>query len=143
MAEATFTHEMSVPKQALFAAITNYDKYPEFVDGVTSVAVAEGDGVKKVTFHLNMFKSFSYTLEMREDYDAGKVEWTLLDSDLFKLNTGSWTIEETASGTRATYALELEFKVKVPGFILKKLVKGNLPSMMRGFEKQAMHYHEA
>ena len=39
--------------------------------------------------------------------------------------------------TEVKYAIEIEFNIPVPGFVLNQLVKGSIPSMIRSFEKQA------
>jgi hypothetical protein len=35
------------------------------------------------------------------------------------------------------YSIDIDFNFPVPGFIVSKLVKSGLPSMIRSFEKQA------
>lgn len=139
MAQAEHVEVLSVGRDALFAAITRYEDYPEFVDGVTKVEVErKAAGATRAKYHFSMFKDFTYTLDHSEDPASGRVQWTLVESDLFNKNVGSWQLEALGEKqTRVRYSLDVEFKVPVPGFILKKLVKGNLPSMIKGFEKRA------
>ncbi len=85
-----------------------------------------------------MMKDVSYTLDHKEDAASCTIEWTLVESDFFKMNNGRWTLKAVAPGkTEAHYALEVEFKIPVPGLILNRLVKGSLPSMIKNFEKRA------
>lgn len=139
MAQAEYQDTLSVPKDRLFEVITHYEDYPQFVEGCTRVEVErKGPGKARVTYHVSMMKEVTYTLDHEEDRDSGEVRWTLVESDFFSRNTGRWKLEAAGDGeTDALYELDVEFKIKVPGFILKKLVKGNLPSMVKGFEKRA------
>jgi ribosome-associated toxin RatA of RatAB toxin-antitoxin module len=83
-------------------------------------------------------KEVNYTLDHREDPSRNRVEWSLVDSDTFKKNSGFWELKEIAPGkTDVSYSLEVDFKIPIPGFILNRLVKGSLPSMIQSFEKRA------
>lgn len=139
MAQAELKQVLSVDVDKLFEVITRYEDYPQFVDGVNSIHVErKGPGHARVTYHVSMMKDFSYLLDLREDKNKGRIEWTLVESDLFKKNSGRWEIKSAGPGkTEAFYQLEVEFNIPVPGLILNRLVKGNLPSMMKSFEKWA------
>lgn len=140
MPNAEYEKNIPVEKNAFFEALTTYEDYPDFVDGVTSVEVKKlGKGKVRVTYHLSLIKEFVYTLEHEEDRSAGAIRWKLIGSDLFEKNEGSWELEEiNDSETHAKYNLDVEFKVPVPGFIIKRLVKGNLPNMFKNFENKAV-----
>ncbi len=140
MAKAEICEVLPVSKEALFAAITEYGNYPQFVEGCTHVQVEKmGPGKSKVTYRVSMMKEVNYTLDMSEDFQAGTVNWTLVSSDFFKKNNGAWKLKTVSEGkTEAHYSLEVEFNIPVPGFILNKLVKGGLPSMLKNFERQAL-----
>jgi ribosome-associated toxin RatA of RatAB toxin-antitoxin module len=140
MANAEHTDTLSVQKSKLFAAITKYEDYPQFVDGVSSVKVErQGPGKARATYNISiMGQNMTYTLDHVEDEAAGNVQWTLVDSNFFKKNTGGWKIVESSSAQcKVTYTLDVDFKISVPSFILNRLVKGSLPTMVKGFEKRA------
>ncbi len=139
MAQAEFHEVLSVDRDKLYAVISRYEDYPQFVEGVTKVEVQrKGPGQARVTYHVSMMKDIVYTLDHREDPAAGTVEWSLVDSDAFKKNTGRWELKAAGAGkTDVKYQLEVDFKIPVPGFILNRLVKGSLPSMVASFEKRA------
>lgn len=85
-----------------------------------------------------MSQDVVYTLDHVEKPDTGRVEWTLVDSNYFKKNTGWWQLDAAGPDqTKVDYSIELEFKIPVPGFILNKLIKGSLPGMIRSFETRA------
>lgn len=139
MAEASLERTLNVPFEKLFKVITDYESYPQFVDGVTGVKVLErASGKAKVQYSVSIMKDFTYVLSLEEDASAGRVHWTLVESDFFKVNIGGWTLKDVGGGkTTARYDLNVEFRAPVPGFILKRLVSGSLPSMMDAFEKRA------
>lgn len=63
MATATRTEVVDVDINSLYDVIIDYAKYPEFVDGVSSIKVLKPKRDKcKVEYSVNMIKSFKYTL---------------------------------------------------------------------------------
>lgn len=140
MANAEFHEVLPIDQKRLFDVIVRYEDYPEFVDGCRKVKVSRPDGKKvRVVYHVNVLsKDFTYTLDHFEDSKTGKVEWTLIESDLFKKNIGRWEIRSVGPGkTDVLYTIDVEFKIPVPGFILNRLVKTSLPVLVKNFEKKA------
>ena len=139
MAVAEIKETLNVDKDQLFAAICRYEDYPKFVDGVKSVKVErKGPGVTKAMYHVNMLKDVTYSLDIKDNAESGVIEWSLIESDFFKINNGRWELKSVGPGkTEAHYRLEIEFKFPVPGMILNKLIKNQLPAMIKSFEKQA------
>lgn len=142
MAKAEITQIVNVPMDQFFEVITDYDSYPKFVEGCKKVEVKRKKGSKtaEVKYHVSLMKDLWYLLEQTEDKKNGKMSWKLIESDTLKGNVGSWTLVPTEDGkkTEVTYEIDIEFGVPVPGFILSKLIKTSLPSMIRGFEKFAL-----
>jgi len=140
MSQAEFSKEVTTSAENFFKAVTDYAKYPDFVDEMDKVSVERtGPTTATVKYQLQMMgKNIQYVLSLNENPTATEVSWTLVESDFFKKNDGGWKIK-SISPTKAnvTYWLDVEFKVPVPGFILKSLVKGSLPSMLENFEKRA------
>ncbi len=139
MAQAEVKEVLSVSKDQLLKTITDYENYPKFVENVTKIRIDKREGnTARVTYFVSLMKDVSYTLDLVADPEKGTVKWKLVESDFFKKNDGGWEIKDAgASKCEARYYLDVEFKIPVPGFILGKLVKGNLPGMVKGFEKQA------
>jgi ribosome-associated toxin RatA of RatAB toxin-antitoxin module len=139
MAQAEIKETLAVDFEKLFAAITRYEDYPKFVDGCKSVQVErKGPGKARVTYHVSLMKDVTYTLDHEENAEKGEVRWSLVESAFLGKNTGLWELKKAGPGrTEARYSIDIDFKIPVPGFILKGLVKSNLPSMIKSFEKQA------
>ena len=140
MATAEFHEVLPVDKERLFSTIIQYEHYPRFVEGCTAVDVKKNpDGTVRVVYQVDfMSKKLSYTLDHREDPKKGVVEWKLVESDFFKKNDGKWELKSAGKGkSDVRYLLDLEFKIPVPGFILNRLVKGSLPTLVKSFASQA------
>lgn len=136
-AERTETFEVSAEK--IFQVLKDYETYPEFMDGVSRVEVVERNGNKaKVKYHINLIKKFSYVLDLVEE-GPHKLSWSFDSGDLFKINSGHWSLKENTDGTTdVTYKVDVDFKVMVPGMVSKKLIGSNLPSMMQSVLQKAL-----
>ncbi len=138
MANATRTETVDIEINKLYETIIDYDKYPEFVDGVSGIKIISKDETSaKVEYSLNMIKSFKYIINTKQEKPT-KVSWTLDSGDLFKKNTGEWLLKDLGGGkTEVTYSLDVDFKIFAPSSILAALTEKNLPVMMNSFFKRA------
>lgn len=141
MASATRTEIMNASKESLLNVLKDYEAYPEYMDGVTSVKVLEREGnTAKAKYDLNVIKTFSYVLNLEESEDG--VSWSFDSGDIFSVNNGSWKLKDLGDGTtEVTYSVEIEIKIKMmgTGMITKKLVNTSLPSLMKSVEKRAQN----
>jgi len=136
MAQAQTTELFDCTPEEFFKVVSDYESYPEFLDEVKKCQVIQTNGNKKlVEFTISLVKEFSYRLWLTEE-PPYKITWTLESGDFFKVSDGSWALEEEAGKTRATYTLDTQFKVFVPGPIAKGLVNVNLPNMMSSYQKR-------
>lgn len=140
MATASLTKTLDVTREKMFAAVTRYEDYPQFVTGCKKVEVErKAPGQARVKYFANiMGKDLWYLLEHTEDAAQGIVTWKLVDSDLLKVDSGTWTLKDAGEGkTEVTYSIEIEFKIWIPGPVLKGLTATSLPLLMSEYEKQA------
>jgi ribosome-associated toxin RatA of RatAB toxin-antitoxin module len=139
MAKAKITETLKVDFDTLFDTITDYESYPEFLEGCQSVELLSTKGSKKkVKYQVKMMKDVEYTLEHKEDRKKGTICWDLIEGNIMKKNSGLWTLQADGDDqTTVTYEIEIDFTIPVPSLIMSKLVKGSLPGMIRSFEKQA------
>jgi coenzyme Q-binding protein COQ10 len=136
MAGTTTTEVFNCTKEEFFKIISDYEKYPEFLSEVKDCYVVETVGSKKkVEYTVSVIKSFKYQLWMSETA-PDRVEWDFAGGDLFKRSSGSWVLEDQAGKTKATYSVEAEFKMFVPGPVAKTLISVNLPNMMSAYHKR-------
>ena len=138
MGGADRTETMDSSAEKIYKVLTDYESYPDFMDGVKKVSELSRDGSTAVVeYNLNIIKKFSYTIDITE-VENSSVSWTFKSGDLFNKNIGSWTLKDNGDGTTdVTYKLDVDFKVKMPGMISKRLTSSSLPSMMKSVAKRA------
>ena len=138
MADTARTEIYDVDINKFYETITDYETYPEFVDGVSEIEVLEkDDNGARIKYHINIIKEFTYILKMTHTA-PNKVSWEFESGDLFKSNFGSWELVDLGDGQiEVTYALDVNFKMMVPKMITNKLVKNNLPTMMQSVFERA------
>jgi coenzyme Q-binding protein COQ10 len=138
MAQAETTEIFDISAEKFYQAVTDYQSYPQFVDGVSAIKIVEENAKGAIVeFSVNLLKKFSYKLKLKHQKNK-KVSWRLEESDLFSTNNGEWILQpQKDGGTKVTYKLKVEFRGFVPDMIIKKLVSSNLPSTMQAFYQRA------
>lgn len=135
MSKVSLTKEVSLPRKNLYSVITAYDRYPEFIPEIT-FATVKSKKPKRVEFKLDLVKSFHYILEVDEKQPES-ISWKLIDSNLFKKNSGGWKLQEKNGVTSVTYWLDVEFGFLVPSIVSNRMVARDLPKMIDRFAEQA------
>lgn len=136
MASAQATEVFNCSVDEFYKIISDYEKYPEFLPEVKNMRITEDQGArKKVEYTVNVIKNFVYELWM-EEQAPNKIQWDLAGGDLFKRSSGSWLLEDQSGKTKATYEVDADFKLFVPGPVAKTLISVNLPNMMSAYHKR-------
>lgn len=122
----------------VFAGIQKYEKYPDYLPGVTAIKVlpAKKPGSTcQVRYELKLIKSFFYTLNMFVEA-PNKIWWDMDESNIMKHSNGTWTLTDNGDNTtQAVYKLDVGFSGFVPQKIVDQIAKANLELMMNGFQK--------
>jgi ribosome-associated toxin RatA of RatAB toxin-antitoxin module len=139
MAELETNHLFRGDINKVFTALGQFERYPEFIPGVTAVQVLppkSGSKAKcQVKTELNIVKTFFYTIEIFEQA-PNKIWWTLIESNLMKHNNGSWDLSKSSENeTAAIYKLDVAFRGLVPSMVTDQIARANLPQMFVGFQK--------
>jgi ribosome-associated toxin RatA of RatAB toxin-antitoxin module len=129
--------EINATPKKCYEVITDYEAYPEFLGNLKTVTVAQKKGETcEITYEIDLIKTISYTLKMNGK-PPKKIEWSFVKGDIMKDKHGHWLLEEVKKGvTKATYELNIELGLLVPGAITKRLVGKNLPEMLRSFKER-------
>ncbi len=136
MANASTTEVFNCTKEEFFKIISDYEKYPDFLPEVKDCKTLETENnKKKVEYTVNVIKNFKYLLWMKES-SPDRIDWDFAGGDLFKKTSGSWVLEDQSGKTKATYTIDADFKMFVPGPIAKTLISVNLPNMMSAYHKR-------
>lgn len=136
MASVEETIEVKASVKDCLAVITDYEAYPDFLKETKEVIVGKKSGKTcEVTFHIEVIKKISYTLKMTEG--AKGITWTFVKGDMMKDNKGSWKLEDLGDGlTSATYSIDVNLGLLVPGSVAKMLIGSNLPAMLKAFKQR-------
>jgi len=91
MAKAERSVVIHAPPEKVFAVITDYEKYPEFLPEVKKVKVEFGSGnVKEVTYTVDIkAKVITYTLK-HTARPPDELAWTMVRGEMMKGNDGAW-----------------------------------------------------
>lgn len=118
--------------------IADYSRYPEYLSDVKSVEVKSVDTsgtVKQLEYKVHVIKTITYLLEHKENAPL-EMHWKFVKGDMIKKMTGSWILKDEAGKTRATYSVDVDFGMFVPGAVVKTLQDVNLKNMMAAYHKR-------
>ncbi len=140
MASASQSITVDVPPETFHRVVQDYARYPEFVPELKAIRIGDRQGaVVEVTYWLDVkLNVFDFTLR-HVTKSLHRIEWELVrGGEFMRRNTGAWTIERTrGGGTRATYAIDIDFGPLVPATLEKALAERGLPNMLANFKARA------
>lgn len=128
---------IDAPLSQVYAIITDYERYPEFLPDVKDVRVqSRRDGIVLVRFELELIMRVSYTLRLVEEPPA-RLSWTLEEAKMLAENNGGWTLAAEGERTRATYSLEVKLRGLIPKSVSTRLLGTTLPQSLERFKARA------
>lgn len=123
---ASHALEIAGTRAACFAAVSDYDSYPSWQSAVREAVIAErGADYAVVRFTVDLrVRRIHYTLRYHHE-PPGRIWWEYVEGDLRSV-AGAYTFEDVGGGrTRATYSVEIDPGLFVPGPI-KRMLTGQL-----------------
>ena len=142
MATTTVSEVFSCSVENFYKIITDYEKYPEFLSEISHCRIIDQKENKKlVEYDIHLLKSFIYKLWMKEDKDSYYLSWEFAGGAIFKSNKGYWKLEDLSGKCCATFHLDCQFKVFIPGAITKTLLQINLPNMMKSYHERVKIFY--
>jgi coenzyme Q-binding protein COQ10 len=137
MAGASKSIEINAPIEKVYSVITDYEKYPEFLDEQTGAKLLSKKGnVAEVEFKLKVVKEISYKLRLTEQPGVG-LSWVMISGEMMKSNDGGWKLEALgADKTKATYSADIGLGMLVPKSIANMLIEQTLPKTLEAFKKR-------
>jgi ribosome-associated toxin RatA of RatAB toxin-antitoxin module len=67
-----------------------------------------------------------------------KVSWTLVSAGQLKAQEASYTLTPSGDNTKVKFDLAIDLSVPLPGFILKRTMKGGMETATDGLRKQVL-----
>jgi ribosome-associated toxin RatA of RatAB toxin-antitoxin module len=136
--EGSIEIEASPPE--IMEAITDFDAYPEWAEGIRSAEVRSRDDEGRPTEVAFEFSSMgldaSYTLTYEYEGDA-RIRWTTKEaSGSVKDIQGEYELEALNGDTEVSYRLAIEPAIRVPGFLKRRGEKQALQVGLEGLKKR-------
>lgn len=131
------------PPNAVMAVVTDFARYPDFLPEMEDVEVLLVEpGAWEVRFTVRVIRQLSYTLRLVQA-DALTLRWSLLEG-VFRSNDGGWSLAPgPEGGTVATYRIDVQMGMFVPGNIVHSLVERGLPRTLQRFKAEAERRQES
>lgn len=135
---ATSRHILiNAPIDTVFAVISDFDRYPEFIRDVKAAEVVEEwKNECEVEMTLRIMRDIRYTLHFSLE-PPHRMDWHLVSGEVLRKNTGSWELAKAGKAVRATYTVEVGFGPLVPAMIGDMLVNANLPTLLQSVKQRA------
>jgi ribosome-associated toxin RatA of RatAB toxin-antitoxin module len=85
-------------------------------------------------------KSAGITDEQEIEYtwSDDKVSWTLLKAGQLKAQDAAYTLTPDTKGTKLRFDISVDLSVPLPGFVLKRAMKGAMETATDGLRKQVL-----
>ena len=85
-------------------------------------------------------KAAGMTDEMEVEYSWGEntAGWTLVKSGQLKAQNATYTFTPAGDKTRVRFDLEVDPSIPIPGFLLKRTLKGAMETATDGLRKQVL-----
>lgn len=138
MPRAERTIEVDAPPEVLRAVILDFPRYADFLPGTESATViSEEPAAWEVRFVIRVIRQLEYVLRLTAPDDR-TITWSLVEGP-FRSNEGGWCLEPLDGGarTRATYWLDVQVGMYVPGAIVRSLTDKSLPDTLARFRAEA------
>jgi ribosome-associated toxin RatA of RatAB toxin-antitoxin module len=140
MANVSVKVAVDAPLEFMWSAVTDIEKYPEFVKEVKEVRIVSRDG-DRVTADYTVEliqKTIKYTVDLDFSDRFKKMTWKLISGDLMSKNEGSWVFDSVGEKRCvATYSADVVLNFILPGSVVSILEEINLPKMLDAFKKRA------
>jgi ribosome-associated toxin RatA of RatAB toxin-antitoxin module len=143
MARARKSIDVAVPPERFFEVLRDYPRYPEFLPDVKEVRVGPraGDSIE-VTYRVDAKVAVIEFTLLHVEQPPLRTDWRLVRGDVIRRDEGSWLLEATRSGTRATYSIELELGAPLTATLERALAERGLPGMLKSFKVRAEQLHK-
>jgi ribosome-associated toxin RatA of RatAB toxin-antitoxin module len=127
----------------MMAVITDFASYPDFLPEMERAEVLLAEpGAWEVRFTVRVIRQLSYTLRLVQ-LDPLTLQWSLLEG-VFRSNDGGWSLAaRSEGGTTASYRIDVQIGMFVPGNIVNSLVERGLPQTLQRFKDEAERRHQS
>lgn len=122
--QATQQMHIEAPRDQIWAALTDFESYPEWAKELKEVTVLQRDQEGRallVRFRAAaMGRSTTYTLCYDWADAPHRLPWKLVTGDIVRVLDGAYELDEVDGGTEVTYHLTAELVVPLPSFVKRR-----------------------
>ncbi|MCV7031742.1 SRPBCC family protein [Mycobacterium sherrisii] len=126
--------------QEILDVIADFDTVTEWSPAHQSAEVLERDADGRPAKVKMKVKAAGITDEQVIAYTWGenKVSWTLVSSGQQRSQDASYTLTPDGDATRVKFQISVDPVVPLPGFVLKRAVKGTIDTGTEGLRKRVL-----
>jgi ribosome-associated toxin RatA of RatAB toxin-antitoxin module len=129
--------EIPAGPDQVMAVIADLERYPEWVDALTTVEVLTTSDDKPDTVRMVLeHKLISDDYTVAYQWDPDRVSWRLIKGRTLKAMDGSYTVESAAVGCRVTYTLSVDVNLPLPGLLKRTAEKTIIDAALKGLKRQ-------
>ncbi|MDT5196657.1 MAG: hypothetical protein QOG79_580 [Mycobacterium sp.] len=77
-------------------------------------------------------------MEIQYTWSDDKVSWTLIKAGALKKQDASYTLTRDGDKTKVRFDIAIDLSIPMPGFVLKRALKGGTESATEGLRKQVL-----
>ena len=128
----------------VMAVIADLDRYPEWVDALTTVEVlstgADGrpETVRMVLQHRLLSDDYTVGYQWGDDL----VSWKLIQGRTLTAMDGQYRVEPDGVGSRVTYGLTVDLKLRLPGPVKRTAERTIIDTALKGLKRQVARVGE-
>ncbi|WAJ44484.1 SRPBCC family protein [Mycobacterium sp. Aquia_216] len=126
--------------EEILDVIADFDSMPEWSPPHQSVETLQRDADGRPTKVKMKVKAAGITDEQVIAYtwSDNKVSWTLVSSGQQRSQDASYTLTPDGDATKVTFKLSVDPVVPLPGFLLKRAIKGTVDNGTEGLRKRVL-----
>lgn len=126
--------------EEILAVIADVDSAPSWSPQYQSAEVVESykDGrPKRVKMRIKT-AGISDDLEVEYNWGEHTAGWTLIKAGQLKTQDATYTLTPAGDKTRVRFDLKVDPSIPIPGFIMKRAIKGAMETATDGLRKQVL-----
>ena len=126
--------------EEILDVIADVESAPEWSSQHQGAEVLDRDADGRPTKVRLKLKTMGISDEQVVQYTwtENRASWTLLESSQLKTQSASYTLTPSGDKTKVLFEITVDPAVPIPGFVLKRAMKGGLEAATDGLRKQVL-----
>ena len=122
----------------VMAVIADLDRYPEWVDALTTVEVLNTgvDGRPETVRMVLQHRLLSDDYTVGYQWSSDEVSWKLIQGRTLTAMDGRYRVDPKGAASRVTYTLTVDLKVPLPGLLKRTAEKTIIDTALKGLKSQ-------